>query len=148
MSLLRNLLDRFRATHPKPLPEPDDKLALGALMVRVAKSDRIYSVAEISLIDRVLARHFGLNPVAAAKMRATCEKLDAAAPGSDRFAALIREDLPFEARMEALCDLWLVVLADGEENPAEVAVVEAARQALGLSEADGAQAQERARSAT
>ena len=141
MSLLTRLLTGFRTTEAKPLPAPDAKLALGALMVRVAMSDRVYSVAEISLIDRVLAQHFGLNPVAAAKMRATCERLQAAAPQSDEFARLIRTELSRDERMEALIDLWMVVLSDGAAKAAEVEIVEETRRALGLDAADSAEAQ-------
>jgi uncharacterized tellurite resistance protein B-like protein len=147
MSLLSRLLTGFRETQAEPLPAPDAKLALGALLVRVAKSDHVYTVSEISLIDRLLGRHFGLNPVAAAKMRATCEKLQARAPDSDEFAGLIRKELPEEDRLEALSDLWKVVMADGEQHETEVAIVEAVRQALGLSEEQSAVARARAQTA-
>ena len=140
MPLLSRLLQGFRRTQPAPLPQPDAKLALGALMVRVAMSDRVYALAEISLIDRVLARHFGLNPVEAARMRATCERLQAAAPQSDEFAALIRRDLSHDERMEALIDLWMVVRADGDSDEAEIAILEDTRRALGLSGEDSAEA--------
>ena len=148
MSFLSRLLSGFRDTHKDPLPAPDEKLTLGALLVRVAKSDKDYSVTEISLIDRILAQHFGLNPVAAAKMRATCEKLQAAAPDSDEFAELIRKELSHDERMEALCDLWQVVMADGSEDTVEVDIVETVRVALGLSEADSATARQDAIRAT
>ena len=66
------LLNRLRGpSTPTALPEPDEKLALGALLVRVAKSDNHYDAVEIGEIDRILAATFSLNPVAAAKMRAT-----------------------------------------------------------------------------
>ena len=142
MSLLGRLMQGFRTTHAEPLPAPDEKLALGALLVRVAKSDKVYTVSEISLIDRILAQHFGLNPVAAAKMRATCEKLQAAAPNSDEFAELIRKELSHDERMEALCDLWQVVMADGSEDAVEIDIVESVRKALGLTEADSATARQ------
>ena len=139
MSLLGRLLNRFRDDHPEPLPAPDAKLALGALMVRVALSDKVYTVSEISLIDRILAQHFGLNPVEAARMRATCERLQAKAGTAD-FAQLIRNELSRDERMEALIDLWMVVMADGTSDAAEIALVEELRSELGLSEADSAEA--------
>ena len=140
-ALLHRLLHAFDAPKPVPLPELDEKLALGALMVRVAKSDRDYRLSEISRIDRLLTRLFGLKPIEAAKMRATCEKLEKTAPGTERFAHLIRETVSFESRVDALEALWEVVLADGEATESELAVLTEARDALGLSEAD----EERAR---
>ncbi|QIE44055.1 TerB family tellurite resistance protein [Pseudohalocynthiibacter aestuariivivens] len=134
--MLTRILNLFKGHEPDPLPEPDARLALGALMVRVAKSDSDYRFEEISLIDRLLAQMNGLNPVEAAKMRATCEKIEAAAPGTKKFALLIRETVSFEARLEAHEALWQVMLADGDSNDAELAVVTQVREALGLTEAD------------
>lgn len=134
--MLTRLLDAFRAPRPAPLPEPDADLALGALMVRVAKSDRNYQQSEISRIDRLLARIHGLGPIEAAKMRALCERLERAAPETDRFARLIRESVSVEARVAALQALWEVVLADGESQPEELQVLDTAREAMGLGHAD------------
>ena len=137
----------FGGTQPQPLPEPDAQLATGALMVRIAMSDENYQFAEISLIDKVLARLFDLDAVEAAKMRATCEKLHAKAPDTETFAALIRSELDTEERREALTALWQVVLADGEAQEKETDIVETARLALGLSVADNAAARARAEQA-
>jgi uncharacterized tellurite resistance protein B-like protein len=143
--MLGKLLKTFRASHATPLPQPDAKLALGALMVRVAKSDHSYKLAEIQRIDRLLARLFGLNPVAAAKMRATCEKLDAAAPHTDAFAELIRGELDHEHRLSALEALCEVMLVDGLPHIEEIDEIHATRVLLGLDEADLTEALARAR---
>lgn len=139
-AFLNRLLHRQSVPDPDPLPEPDERLALGALMVRVAKSDHLYELSEISRIDRLLSRLYGLGPIDAARMRATCEKLEHAAPGSEKFAHLIRETVPFEARIEALEALWEVVLADGVTPDEELRVIDAAREAMGLSHDDSARA--------
>lgn len=138
--MLTRILHAFGAPKPAPLPEPDEKLALGALMVRAAKSDRHYDVAEIKRIDRLLARLYGLGPIEAAKMRALCERLEHDAPDTARFGHLIRETVRLEARVAALEALWEVVFSDGDSTPEEVAVLEAAREAMGLSETDSAAA--------
>ncbi|WP_101065415.1 tellurite resistance TerB family protein [Roseovarius salinarum] len=144
--MLTRILDALKRPSPAPLPEPDERLALGALMVRVAKSDSDYQLAEISRIDRLLSRLYALGPVEAAKMRATCEKLDRAAPDTAHFAHLIRESVSFEARVDALEALWEVTLADGVRDEAELSVMHAAQEALGLSETDSAAARTRAES--
>ena len=61
--MLSRLLKSFRAAEPEPLPDPDAELALGALLVRVAKSDQDYQIEEISLIDNILARLFDRDPI-------------------------------------------------------------------------------------
>lgn len=145
--MLSKLFNAFRADNTDELPDPDAELALGALLVRVAKSDQDYQVEEISLIDRILARLFQHNAIEAAKIRATCEKLHAAAPETDTFAKLIRETTGLEERLAALDALWEVVLADGDPKEDELRVLESARKAMGLSFIESKAARERAEKA-
>ncbi|MEW2913828.1 TerB family tellurite resistance protein [Leisingera sp. JC11] len=142
--MLKKFFQAFRPSEPPALPDPDAELALGALLVRVAKSDREYQLEEISLIDRILARLYQHNAIEAAKVRATCEKLHAAAPETDTFGRLIRETTGLEERLAALDALWEVVLADGNEHEGEVTIIEDARKAMGLSYADSEKARARA----
>lgn len=142
--MLKKLFQAFRPEKPPALPDPDAELALGALLVRVAQSDRDYQLEEISLIDRILARLYQHNAIEAAKVRATCEKLHAAAPETDTFGKLIRETTGLDERLAALDALWEVVLADGNEGDGELKIVEDARKAMGLSYADSQSARERA----
>lgn len=90
------VLDRLTAlfTSPvqveaKPLPATDVTHALGALLVRVALSDKQYAVQEIGQIDRVLAKFQDIGPIDAAKLRAECERLEAFAPDTPDFAFLL-----------------------------------------------------------
>lgn len=142
--MLTRILNLLKGHPSEPLPEPDAQLALGALMVRVAKADNDYQSREIARIDLLLARMNGLGPVDAAKMRATCEKIEAEAPSTRKFALLIRETVSFEARIKAHEALWQVMLADGVPDAAEMAIVGQVREALGLSKADCDAAQSRA----
>lgn len=129
-----NLFSRLtgRSVAPAPLPDPDEQLALGALLVRVAKSDKHYDAVEISEIDRILSHSFGLAPVAAAKMRATCEKLEAQAPGTPDFALLIRQTVEYPRRLEMLNALWQVIMADGTHVPEEDASMLEIEKILGI----------------
>lgn len=138
--MFSHLIKALKGNKPNDLPQPDEKLALGALLVRVAKSDRNYNVKEIQRIDRIFQQMYALNPVQAAKMRATCEKLEEHAPHMDVFSEMIREGVDFDDRLHALEAMWQVALADGHEKPEELEVVDRAKQALGLSEADNLQA--------
>ncbi|EBA14933.1 hypothetical protein RSK20926_17092 [Roseobacter sp. SK209-2-6] len=144
--MLKKFFQAFRPSETPALPDPDAELALGALLVRVAQSDRAYLVEEISLIDRILARLYQHNAIEAAKVRATCEKLHMAAPETDTFGRLIRETTGLEERLAALDALWEVVLADGNEHEGEIRIVEDAYKAMGLSHADNEAARTRARS--
>lgn len=120
----------------QPLPEPDEQLALGALLVRVAKSDREYHVNEISEIDHILSKSFGINAVEAAKMRATCEKLEAQAPGTPDFGLLIREHVDYAHRLEMVNAMWKVILADGRDTPEEDAALHEIEHVMGIDPKD------------
>lgn len=110
-------------------------------MVRVAKSDHSYRVEEIQRIDRTLARANDIGPIEAAKMRATCERLEAEAPADTaEFAALIRETVSRDGRFSTLRALWQVLMADGLEHPEELDVITATCEALGLTPEDNAAA--------
>ena len=71
-----DLLRRLTAPEPEPLHDMDARLALAALLVRLAKADDDYAVEEIRRIDRIIASRYGLNPVDAAKLRADAEDLE------------------------------------------------------------------------
>ena len=143
--MLKKLFQAFRPSQSQSLPDPDAELALGALLVRIAQSDRAYVLEEISLIDRILARLYEHNAIEAAKVRATCEKLHAAAPETDTFGRLIRETTGLEERLAALDALWEVVLADRREHEGEVQIVQDACKAMGLAVMDNKRARDKAR---
>ena len=141
---LKNFFMAFRPKDPPALPDPDAELALGALLVRVAQADRDYQLEEIQLIDRILARLYQHNAIEAAKVRATCEKLHAAAPETDTFGKLIRATTGIDERLAALDALWEVVLADGEAREGELRIVEDTRKSMGLSKRDSELARDKA----
>ncbi|WP_238987478.1 TerB family tellurite resistance protein [Roseovarius dicentrarchi] len=143
-TMISRILNLFKGHPPDPLPEADARLALGALMVRFAKSAEDAETAAAGGIDTLLARMCALGPADAAKMRATCEKIEAEAPSTRKFALLIRETVSFEARIEALEALWHVMLAGGRPGDADQALIAQIREALGLSRADSDAAQQRA----
>ncbi len=119
MSMLADLLRRLRHPKPKPLPELDARLALGALLVRIAKTDGTYAVEEISRIDRILAKTFAVNAVDAARLRADAERLEHDAPDGTAFADAIVAAVELETREAVLAAMWQVALADGVERPEE-----------------------------
>ncbi len=140
---LTNLL-RGKQKPADPLPEPDARLALGALLVRVAKVDHTYVFEEIEQIDRILAEAYDLGPIEAARMRATCEKLARAAEDDTQLIALIREGVDYDHRLEKVQALWRVVLADGITDDRETALVDLVEEQLGVRRTDSEAARARA----
>lgn len=133
--MFERLFPRRKPT-PKPLPQPNSQLALGALLVRVAFADHKYRASEVGQIDRILSGTFGLKPLDAAKLRATCEALERDAPGTPEFAKIVRDEIAYDDR-KALADaMWSVALADEERHDAEEAMLKDIEIALGLSDED------------
>ena len=133
--MFERLFPRRKPTS-KPLPQPDKQLALGALLVRVAMADQEYLASEVGQIDRILSATFGLKPLEAAKLRATCEALERHAPGTSEFARLLREEVAYEDRKALAAAMWSVVLADGAREDSEEYMLLQIETALGLSDKD------------
>lgn len=128
----------------KPLPQPNAQLALGALLVRVAFADQEYRASEVGQIDRILAATFGLKPLEAAKLRATCEALERHAPGTPEFAEILRNEVDYEDRKSLADAMWSVALADSERDETEEKILYDIESALGLTEEDIAAARQSA----
>lgn len=136
-----------RREKSKPiLPQPNPQLALGALLVRVAFADRQYEVSEIAAIDKILQATFGLGPIEAAKLRATCEALERDAPGTPEFARILREEVDYEERKALATSMWQVLLADGDHAEIEEEVLHQAETALGITPEDSVAIKSRATS--
>ena len=70
--MFERLFELFKPeVYETPLPEADAEHAFGALMVRVARAAHEILVVELAPIASLLAPRTGLNPVAAAKLRAS-----------------------------------------------------------------------------
>ena len=142
--MFSDLLRRLSAPGPDPLSEPDQRTALAALMVRIARADGVYAPEEKARIDRVLARRHGLDAGAAAALRAEGEALEAEAPDTVRFTRAIKDAVPFEDRFAVMRALWSVALADGERDPEEDGLLRLAASLLGVSDRDSGLARQEA----
>lgn len=144
MSVLDRLTALFKTPvqrEIKPLPATDVPHALGALLVRVALSDKQYAVQEIGQIDRVLAKFQNIGPIDAAKLRAECERLEGFAPNTPDFAHLLCKSVDYADRLGIVKALWQVVYADGALREVEADVMEVTQSQLGIKPQDCAAAQ-------
>ena len=139
-----DLLRQLLAPAPHRLPEPDARLALAALLVRVARSDGLYAAEEVERIDRVLAHRHGLDPFAAARLRSEAEDLEREAPDTVRFTRALKEAVALEDRAELMTALWSVALADGLREAHEDRLMRLVANLLGLTDVDSALARQKA----
>jgi uncharacterized tellurite resistance protein B-like protein len=139
-----DILRRLLAPAPETLPKPDARMALAALLVRVARTDGLYAVEEVEGIDRVLAAHHGLGPFEAARLRSEAEAIEAAAPDTVRFTQALKAATALEDRADLVTALWSVVLADGQRDALEDRLMRMVSTLLGLTDVESAQARQRA----
>lgn len=136
------LLRRLMAPAPARLPDVEARLALAALLVRIARTDGDYAAAEVARIDRVLAERFSLSPFEAAKLRADAEVLEAEAPDTVRFTRALKVAVAIEDRIELMQALWAVAMADGHRGAEEEQVLRLVANLLGLTDRDSALARQ------
>jgi len=136
-------LKRLITPEPAPLPANDARLALAALMVRVARADGDYDPAEIARIDAALAARHALDASAAAALRAQAEQLEAEAPDTVRFTRAIKDAVAYEDRVGVIEALWSVVLADGVRDHEEDTQLRLMANLLGVNDRDSHLARQR-----
>lgn len=142
--MFAELLSRLTASSPATLPEPDARLALTALLVRVARSDGDYAAAEIAQIDAIAQRRYDLSASQAASLRAEAETLEEEAPDTVRFTRAIKDAVPYEDRFGVVKALWSVALADGERDYEEDTLLRLVANLLGVNDRDSAVARREA----
>jgi uncharacterized tellurite resistance protein B-like protein len=142
-AMFEALLRRLTAPDTAPLPAPDGRLALAALMVRVARADGRYAQAEAARIDRVLAALHRLSPFEATRLRTEAEALEGEAPDTVRFTRAIKDHVALEDRDAVIEALWDVALADGARDAEEDTLLRLVANLLGISDRDSALARQR-----
>jgi uncharacterized tellurite resistance protein B-like protein len=134
--MISDLLRRLLAPAPAPLSQLDARLALAALLVRLAKTDGHYAAAEMIQIDTVLATRFALGKEDAIALRVQAEFLEEEAPDTVRFTRALKEAVAYEDRTELVAAMWQVVLADGVRDVEEDALMRTVVSLLGISDQD------------
>lgn len=129
---------------PEPLAEADARTALAALLVRVARADDDYALAEQQRINRILAQRYALDEADAHALRVKGEALEAHAPDTVRFTKALKVATAYEDRAALMEALWSVALADGGHGAQEDQALRMISNLLGLSDVESALARQRA----
>ncbi|WIY25372.1 tellurite resistance TerB family protein [Parasedimentitalea psychrophila] len=141
--MFKDLLNKLLQPVPSALAPKDARLALTALLVRIARSDHNYADVEQDRIDRITASRYGLDLGETILLREQAEAMEAEAPDTVRFTRAIKEAVAYDDRIGVVEALWQVVLADGQRDDSENAIMRLSASLLGVSDIDSARARRR-----
>ena len=141
--MFADFLKQLTAPSPAPIKDADARLALTALLVRIARTDGAYVQTEIDRIDAITSLRYSLTAEAAAKLRQDAETLESEAPDTIRFTRAIKDAVAYEDRLAVIESLWQVVLADGAREDEEDALLRLVSSLLGINDRDSALARQR-----
>ena len=141
--MFADFLKRLTAPTSTPMEEDDARLALTALLVRIARTDGAYIQAEIDRIDAITSARYQLTPDAATMLRHDAETLETEAPDTIRFTRAIKDAVAYEDRLAIIESLWQVVLVDGAREAEEDALLRLVSSLLGINDRDSALARQR-----
>lgn len=141
--MFADFLKRLTDPAPVQLPDGDARLALTALLVRVARSDNEYSASERTRIQHIISTRYGLDDAARDALLSDAETLEAEAPDTVRFTRSIKDAVAYDDRLAVVEALWQVVLADGARAQEEDALLRLVANLLGITDMDSAQARKR-----
>jgi len=143
--MFADLLNRLLGDAPQPDPELDYKQAMAALLVRCARADDEYAVAEVAEIDAVLTSRYGLDSAATTALRQEGEALEQEAGDTVHLTKAIKSGVPYEERTAVVEALWRVVLADDDRDHSENAFLRLVVSLLGVSDVDSGLARQAAK---
>ena len=138
-AFLKSLLE----PQAEPLQDDDARLAMTALLVRLARADNEYAAAEIHRITQVIMARYELAEPEAIALRETAETLEQEAPDTVRFTRAIKDRVAYEDRIAVVEALWQVALADGNRDAEEDALLRLVVSLLGVTDVDSASARRR-----
>ena len=136
--MLTDILNAFKLPKPSALRTDDAKLAMAALLVRLARADEDYDQVEKDMIIHLLEKRYDLKTVDAKSLRAQADVLEQKAPDTVRFTKLIKDTVPYADRRSVVRDLWSIVLADGTRDSGENAMMRMMANLLGVNDRDSA----------
>ena len=123
----------------------DPAFALAALLIETARSDDRIERRERRIIERVLARRFGLTDAEIARLVIAAEQGAVAATDLFHFTRVVVERFGEAERVGVIEMLWEVAYSDGELTGDEDALIRRVAGLIFVSDRDRGEARRRAR---
>ena len=134
--MIKNFFKRNSKSTSKSVEHNDERLALTALLIKIAKSDYEYSSVEKSRIKIILKKRFLISELEVTDLINKAELLEDESSDSVRFTKVIKEFVPLEKRNEIIEIFWELVLADGIREDDENSLLRILGSLLGVNDRD------------
>ena len=134
--MIKNFFKRNSKSTSETVEHNDERLALTALLIKIAKSDYEYSSVEKSRIKIILKKRFLISELEVTDLINKAELLEDESSDSVRFTKVIKEFVPLEKRNEIIEIFWELVLADGIREDDENSLLRILGSLLGVNDRD------------
>ncbi|MDJ1157329.1 TerB family tellurite resistance protein [Chelatococcus sp. SYSU_G07232] len=135
---MRQVAERFRQAEEVAPEVSDERMALAALLVHVARVDGVVAASERDRLVALLAERFALGPAAARMLVNRADAADRASGDIEHFVDLAKRGLDHAARLQLIGLAWEVAKADGRIHEFEDDLIWRAAQLLDLDESAAA----------
>ena len=134
--MIKNFFKRNAKSTEESVGHNDERVALTALLIKIAKSDYEYSSLEKSSIKIILKKRFSISELEVTDLITKAELLEDESSDSVRFTKVIKEFVPLEKRNEIIEIFWELVLADGIREDDENSLLRILGSLLGVNDRD------------
>ena len=134
--MIKNFFKKNSKSTEELVDHNDERVALTALLIKIAKSDYEYSSLEKSSIKIILKKRFSISELEVTDLITKAELLEDESSDSVRFTKVIKEFVPLEKRNEIIEIFWELVLADGIREDDENSLLRILGSLLGVNDRD------------
>ncbi len=134
--MIKNFFKKNSKSTEELVEHNDERVALTALLIKIAKSDYEYSSLEKSSIKIILKKRFSISELEVTDLITKAELLEDESSDSVRFTKVIKEFVPLEKRNEIIEIFWELVLADGIREDDENSLLRILGSLLGVNDRD------------
>ena len=134
--MIKNFFKKNSKSTEELVEHNDERVALTALLIKIAKSDYEYSSLEKSSIKIILKKRFSISELKVTDLITKAELLEDESSDSVRFTKVIKEFVPLEKRNEIIEIFWELVLADGIREDDENSLLRILGSLLGVNDRD------------
>lgn len=134
--MIKNFFKRNAKSTEESVGHNDERVALTALLIKIAKSDYDYSSLEKSSIKIILKKRFSISELEVTDLITKAELLEDESSDSVRFTKVIKEFVPLENRNEIIEIFWELVLVDGIREDDENSLLRILGSLLGVNDRD------------